>query len=178
MAACAWWSKALLNINTGDVLLDVAVREDTAGNPSGVFLSDYAGGWQDYLVVGNDFCRGSPIPAAVVSRKTHGSAGPFGVNLKPPVAGIECRSCGGTGDQSHTGGRQCRGTRTHSDKFGPHKRRTANTKHRIEKKHRSQVKKPRREATIFASVPNHAKTRRRARPNSAKPTHAPLERKT
>jgi hypothetical protein len=49
--------KAQLGIRNGDVLLGVSVREDTAQNPSGVLASDYAGGRQDYLVVGNDFCN-------------------------------------------------------------------------------------------------------------------------
>lgn len=92
--------KAKLGINTGDVLLGVAVREDSAHSPSGVISADYAGGRQDYLVVGNDFCTGSPVPTAIVSRKTHGSAGAFNVDLKPPAAGIECRSGGPTGDHT------------------------------------------------------------------------------
>ena len=55
--------KAQLAIQNGDVLLGVAVREDTAQNPSGVLASDYAGGRQNYLVVGNDFCsRPAPTP--------------------------------------------------------------------------------------------------------------------
>jgi hypothetical protein len=48
--------KAKLAIKNGDVLLGIAVREDTAQNPSGVLASDYAGGRQNYLVVGNDYC--------------------------------------------------------------------------------------------------------------------------
>ena len=90
--------KADLGIQTGDVLLGISVREDTAGNPSGVFLSDYAGGRQDYVVVGNDFCATTPI--GVASRKTHASAGSFDVDLKSPAAGIECRSGGATGDHT------------------------------------------------------------------------------
>lgn len=55
--------KAQLGIENGDVLLGVAIREDTAENPSGVITTDYAGGRQDYLVVGNDFCtQPSPSP--------------------------------------------------------------------------------------------------------------------
>jgi hypothetical protein len=92
--------KAKLGIKNGDVLLGVAVREDTAHSPTGVISADYAGGRQDYLVVGNDFCAGSPIPTAMVSRKTHGSAGSFDVDLKPPAAGIECRTGGTTGDHT------------------------------------------------------------------------------
>ena len=49
--------KATFGIKNGDVLQGISVREDTAGNPSGVFASDYAGGRQDYVVVGNDFCN-------------------------------------------------------------------------------------------------------------------------
>ena len=85
--------KAALGIKNGDVLLGVAVREDAAHSPSGVIAADYAGGRQDYLVVGNDFCT-RPIPVRVVSRKTHGTAGDFDVDLLPPAAGIECRSGG------------------------------------------------------------------------------------
>ena len=55
--------KSQLGIQNGDVLLGVAVREDTAQNPSGVLATDYAGGRQNYLVVGNDFCsRPAPSP--------------------------------------------------------------------------------------------------------------------
>jgi hypothetical protein len=92
--------KAQFGISNGDVLLGVSIREDTAQNPSGVLASDYAGGRQDYLVVGNDFCATAPTPIAVVSRKTHQSAGTFDVDLKPPAAGIECRTGGTTGDHS------------------------------------------------------------------------------
>jgi hypothetical protein len=94
--------KTKLGIKTGDVLLGVAVREDTAGSPSGVISADFAGGRQDYLVVGNDFCS-RVVPARVVSRKTHGSVGTFDIDLPflpngtvvSPPAGIECRT-GGT----------------------------------------------------------------------------------
>ena len=48
--------KARFDIRNGDVLQGISIREDTVGNPSGVFASDYAGGRQDYVVVGNDFC--------------------------------------------------------------------------------------------------------------------------
>ena len=48
--------KATFDIRNGDVLQGISIREDTVGNPSGVFASDYAGGRQDYVVVGNDFC--------------------------------------------------------------------------------------------------------------------------
>jgi hypothetical protein len=89
--------KAALGINTGDVILGVAVREDTSQNPSGVLATDYAGGRQDYLVVGNDFCTKPPVPTAVVSRKVHGSAGPFDIPLPlTGTPGIECRSGGVT----------------------------------------------------------------------------------
>jgi hypothetical protein len=42
-----------------------------------------------------------PIPTSVVSRKTHGSAGTFDIDL--PLTGnpgIECRSCGANGDHT------------------------------------------------------------------------------
>ncbi len=48
--------KPTYDIRNGDVLRGVSIREDTAGNPSRVITTDYAGGRQDYLVVGNDFC--------------------------------------------------------------------------------------------------------------------------
>lgn len=48
--------KTTFDIRNGDVLQGISIREDTVGNPSGVFASDYAGGRQDYVVVGNDFC--------------------------------------------------------------------------------------------------------------------------
>jgi len=40
----------------------------------------------------------APTPTSAVSRKTHGSAGTFDVDLLPPAAGIECRSGGSTND--------------------------------------------------------------------------------
>jgi len=42
----------------------------------------------------------APLPTlvSVVSRKLHGSAGNFDVDLTPPASGIECRSGGATGD--------------------------------------------------------------------------------
>ncbi len=39
-----------------------------------------------------------PVPTAVVSRKTHGGAGDFDVDLLPPAPGIECRTGGASGD--------------------------------------------------------------------------------
>lgn len=39
-----------------------------------------------------------PILAGAVSRKVHGAAGTFDIDLMPPAAGIECRSGGATGD--------------------------------------------------------------------------------
>jgi hypothetical protein len=41
-----------------------------------------------------------PTPTSVVSRKTHGSAGTFDVDLKSPAPGIEPRSGGATGDHT------------------------------------------------------------------------------
>jgi hypothetical protein len=41
-----------------------------------------------------------PVPTSIVSRKTHGAAGPFNVDLKAPAPGIECRSGGATGDHT------------------------------------------------------------------------------
>lgn len=91
--------KAQLNIQTGDVLLGVSIREDTVGNPSGVLASDYAGGRQDYLVVGNNFCS---IPTAVVSRKVHGTAGTYDIALPLVGApGVECRRGGGANFDTH-----------------------------------------------------------------------------
>jgi Dockerin type I domain len=88
-------NKATLGINNGDVLLGVAVREDTANSPSGVIAADYAGGRQDYLVVGNNVCAGPPLLTGVVSRKAHGSAGNLNINV-PLVGtrGVECRAAG------------------------------------------------------------------------------------
>ncbi len=91
--------KATFDIRNGDVLLGVAVREDTVGNPSSIITTDYAGGRQDYTVVGNDYCTQAPTPVGAVSRKTHTGVGDFDVNL--PLlgsAGIECRTGGATGD--------------------------------------------------------------------------------
>jgi hypothetical protein len=89
--------KTKLGINNGDVLYGVAVREDTAQSPSGVISADYAGGRQDYLVVGNDFCTNAPTPIGVVSRKVHGSAGALDIPLPlTGTPGIECRSGGVT----------------------------------------------------------------------------------
>jgi len=87
--------KASLGINNGDVLFGVAVREDTAGSPSGVISADYAGGRQDYVVVGNDYCS-RVIPTRIVSRKLHGSAGAFDIDLTTGN-NVECRSGGANG---------------------------------------------------------------------------------
>jgi hypothetical protein len=92
--------KNALGINTGDVLYGVAVREDSANSPSGVLSADYAGGRQDYLVVGNDYCTThAPVPLNVVSRKTHNAAGDFDVDLPLlGTPGIEPRSGGASGN--------------------------------------------------------------------------------
>jgi len=84
--------KAQFGILSGDVLLGISVREDTAQNPSGVLATDYAGGRQDYTVVGNDFCTAAPSPVSVVSRKSHGGTD-YDIDL--PLTGnrgIECRT--------------------------------------------------------------------------------------
>ena len=39
-----------------------------------------------------------PALVGAVSRKTHGSAGTFDIDLLPPASGIECRSGGANGD--------------------------------------------------------------------------------
>ena len=92
--------KNALGINTGDALYGVAVREDSANSPSGVLSADYAGGRQDYLVVGNDYCTThAPVPLNVVSRKTHNAAGDFDVDLPLlGTPGIEPRSGGASGN--------------------------------------------------------------------------------
>ena len=59
--------KEKFGIQNGDVLMGVFIREDTAGNPSGVIATDYAGGRQDYTVVGNDFC--APARLANISTR-------------------------------------------------------------------------------------------------------------
>ena len=67
--------KATFDIQNGDVLLGVFIREDTVGNPSRILASDFAGGRQDYLVVGNDFCtaRFANISTRVPVRKGDGA---------------------------------------------------------------------------------------------------------
>jgi hypothetical protein len=55
-----------------------------------------------YLVLGNDACEGGIVPTGAVSRKMHGSAGTFDVDL--PLSGnvgIECRT-GGAPTGNHT----------------------------------------------------------------------------
>ncbi len=44
------------------------------------------------------FPQAGPAPTTAVSRKIHGGAGTFDVDLLPPAAGIECRSGGSTND--------------------------------------------------------------------------------
>jgi uncharacterized repeat protein (TIGR01451 family) len=39
----------------------------------------------------------APVPTGVVSRKTHGTAGTFDIDLLPPAPGIECRTGGASG---------------------------------------------------------------------------------
>jgi uncharacterized repeat protein (TIGR01451 family) len=41
---------------------------------------------------------GGPPPTSVVSRKTHGTAGTFDIDLLPPAPGIECRTGGASGN--------------------------------------------------------------------------------
>ena len=41
-----------------------------------------------------------PVPTSIVSRKTHGVAGTFDIDLKPPAPGIECRTGGATADHT------------------------------------------------------------------------------
>ncbi len=41
-----------------------------------------------------------PTPTAIVSRKTHGAAGSFDIDLKAPAPAIECRTGGATGDHT------------------------------------------------------------------------------
>ena len=41
-----------------------------------------------------------PVPTGIVSRKTHGAAGTFDVDLKAPAPGIECRTAGASGDHT------------------------------------------------------------------------------
>ncbi|MFN2476547.1 MAG: hypothetical protein ABR526_09450, partial [Chthoniobacterales bacterium] len=68
--------KAKYDIRNGDVLLGISIREDTAGNPSRIITTDFAGGRQDYLVVGNDFCtpaRLANISTRVPVRKGDGA---------------------------------------------------------------------------------------------------------
>ena len=55
-----------------------------------------------YTVLGNSACEGGIVPTGAVSRKTHGSAGTFDINL--PLSGdvgIECR-VGGSPTGNHT----------------------------------------------------------------------------
>lgn len=59
--------KAKYDIRNGDVLLGISIREDSAGNPSRIITTDFAGGRQDYLVVGNDFC--TPARLANISTR-------------------------------------------------------------------------------------------------------------
>jgi hypothetical protein len=59
------------------------------------------GGNRLYLNTGGTYCAqpSTPLLQSVVSRKTHGAAGSFGVNLPlSGTPGIECRSGGATGD--------------------------------------------------------------------------------
>jgi hypothetical protein len=55
-----------------------------------------------YTVVGNGFCNGGIGPMTAVSRKTHGSAGIFDVNLPlTGTTGIECRIGQGSNSNNH-----------------------------------------------------------------------------
>jgi hypothetical protein len=53
--------KTKLNFNSGDTIYGIAAREDAANQPpdGSILLTDYAGGRQDYTLVGNDFCTKS-----------------------------------------------------------------------------------------------------------------------
>jgi hypothetical protein len=57
------------------------------------------GGCATSPVVSRSFTvPGPPVPIGVVSRKTHGTAGTFDVDLLPPAPAIECRTGGANGD--------------------------------------------------------------------------------
>jgi len=92
---------------------EVAIGPDGLGN---VFCADNGttGTHINYMkqnsgplaVVSPSFvsCTGVPTPLSVVSRKTHGSAGTFDINLIQPLAGspgIECRVGQGTNSNDH-----------------------------------------------------------------------------
>ncbi|HZR78669.1 MAG TPA: hypothetical protein VFA58_05635, partial [Chthoniobacterales bacterium] len=79
--------KEQFKIKNGDVLLGVSVREDTAENPSGVLATDYAGGRQNYLVVGNDFCtRPAPTPTPTATPKPSATPTPTATPRRKPKA--------------------------------------------------------------------------------------------
>jgi hypothetical protein len=55
-----------------------------------------------YMIVGNGFCNGGIGPMSAVSRKTHGTAGTFDVNLPlTGTTGIECRKGQGSNSNNH-----------------------------------------------------------------------------
>jgi hypothetical protein len=65
-------------------------------------LTDNAFPAATYTVAGNGFCNGGIGPITAVSRKTHGSAGTFDVNLPlTGTPGIECRKGQGANSNNH-----------------------------------------------------------------------------
>jgi hypothetical protein len=52
-----------------------------------------------YTVLGNNACEGGIVPVSAVSRKNHGSTGPFNIDLPlSGTLGIECRTGGANGN--------------------------------------------------------------------------------
>ncbi len=102
------------NPQPGDLLGAVGGRTFTGDGPetqnlhrSNAFVdhtfvkaqSDNAYPAATYTVLGNSACAGGIVPVSGVSRKTHGPAGVFDINL--PLSGdvgIECRTGGANGD--------------------------------------------------------------------------------
>jgi hypothetical protein len=111
---------ALGNPQVGDLLGAVSGRTftgDTPGSPesklerSNTFIdhtfvkaqSDNSYPPSTYTVSGNNFCSANGVaPISAVSRKTHGSAGTFDIDLLPLGGGlgIECRTGGANGDHT------------------------------------------------------------------------------
>ena len=89
------WPTGILSITTVQPFDNVVIHYDqpppTGGDYGPIFMAD------NLLVTP----AAAPVPLSVASRKSHGTAGAFDVNLPLMGApGIECRSGGGTNDYS------------------------------------------------------------------------------
>jgi hypothetical protein len=109
--AVANYSSTNVSILLGDGMghFSAATTFSVGTNPESVAIGDFNGdGKQDLAVANNSSnnasillrtCTTTPTVSSAVSRKTHGGAGNFDINMpQTGSSGVECRTTGGTND--------------------------------------------------------------------------------